>query len=110
MILTSKINVRLPEDHGPEPHLQVFHPGFPARLVMLGHAARTFWTYPYTLKRHLFTKISKIGFATIWQNLQRFAILSELSVPPSSSAPIPVTHTQTQDGGAKGGGGSETDP
>jgi hypothetical protein len=34
---------------------------FSRHLVMLGHVARTFWMYPCMLKRHLFTKISKIG-------------------------------------------------
>jgi hypothetical protein len=88
VILTSEKIVRLPE---PEPMLQVFHPGFRARLVMLGHATRTFWTYPssmYVEKTPFHKKKSKNDFSTIWQILQRFAILSELSEALSSPAPI----------------------
>ena len=46
---------------------------------MLDHAVRTLWMYLCTLKETFPQKISKIGFSTIWQILQRFAILSERS-------------------------------
>jgi hypothetical protein len=43
----------------------------------------------YVEKKPSSQKFSKIGFSTIQQNLQRFAMLSERSEAPSSAAPIP---------------------
>jgi hypothetical protein len=71
-----KINARLPE---PEQQLQIFHPEFPARLVMLGHAAKKFWIYPCTLKRHLLKKSHKKSPKPVFRQFGRICNVSRFS-------------------------------